>query len=41
VRQRFDLGCTDREIGIEKIGKTDAVSLGCQLQQAAVDVESV
>jgi hypothetical protein len=41
VGQGFDLGGTDGEIRIKKISKSDAVSLGCQPQQAAVCVERV
>jgi hypothetical protein len=37
--QRFDLGGTDGEIRIEKIGKPDAVRFGREPQQAVVGVE--
>jgi hypothetical protein len=39
--QRFDLGGTDGEIGIKKVGQTDAVSFGREPQQAAVGVEGI
>jgi nitrite reductase/ring-hydroxylating ferredoxin subunit len=41
VGQRLDLGGTDGEIRIEKIGKPDAVGFGREPQQAAVGVECV
>ncbi len=41
VRQRFDLGGADGEIGIEQIGKPDAVGLGRKPQKAAIGIERV
>ena len=41
VRQRLDLGGADGEVGIEKIGQTDAIGFGGQPEQAAVGVEGV
>lgn len=41
VRQRFNLGGADSKIGIEKMGKTDAIGLGRQAEKASVRIEGV
>ena len=41
MRQRLDLGRADGEVGIEQVGKADAVGLGREPQQRAVGVECI
>ena len=41
VRQRLDLRRGDRDVGVEEIGKTNAVRLGREAQQAAIGVEPI